>query len=95
MIVAAGPLLGLLGTVIGMIITFQVITEVGAGDPKRKAGGISRAMIATVLGLMIASPLLFVNRLLKARSRTLTQILDEQAAGLLAQRLEAQGGRSA
>jgi biopolymer transport protein ExbB len=91
MIVAAGPLLGLLGTVIGMIITFQVITEVGAGDPKLMAGGISQAMIATVLGLMIAIPLLFVNSFLMARSRTLTQILDEQAAGLLAQRLEALG----
>lgn len=95
MIVAAGPLLGLLGTVIGMIITFQVITEVGAGDPKLMAGGISQAMIATVLGLMIAIPLLFVNSFLVARSRTLTQILDEQAAGLLAQRLEAGARRGA
>lgn len=94
MIVAAGPLLGLLGTVIGMIITFQVITEVGAGDPKLMAGGISQAMIATVLGLIIAIPLLFVNSFLMARSRMLTQILDEQAAGLLAQRLEAQGPRT-
>ncbi|MGQ0622982.1 MAG: MotA/TolQ/ExbB proton channel family protein [Panacagrimonas sp.] len=94
MIVAAGPLLGLLGTVIGMIITFQVITEVGAGDPKLMAGGISQAMIATVLGLIIAIPLLFVNSFLMSRSRVLTQILDEQAAGLLAQRLEAQGGRA-
>jgi len=93
MIVAAGPLLGLLGTVIGMIITFQVITEVGAGDPKLMAGGISQAMIATVLGLIIAIPLLFVNSFLMTRSRSITQILDEQAAGLLAQRLEAVGGR--
>ena len=90
-IASAAPLLGLLGTVIGMIITFQVITEVGAGDPKLMAGGISQAMIATVLGLMIAIPLLFVNSFLMARSRTLTQILDEQAAGLLAQRLEQLG----
>jgi biopolymer transport protein ExbB len=95
MIVAAGPLLGLLGTVIGMIITFQVITEVGAGDPKLMAGGISQAMVATVLGLIIAIPLLFVNSFLMARSRALTQILDEQAAGLLAHVLEAQGGRRA
>lgn len=93
MIVAAGPLLGLLGTVVGMIITFQVITEAGSGDPKLMAGGISQAMVATVLGLMIAIPLLFVNSFLMSRSRVLTQILDEQAAGLLAQRLEAQGGR--
>lgn len=95
MIVAAGPLLGLLGTVVGMIITFQVITEVGSGDPKLMAGGISQAMVATVLGLIIAIPLLFVNSFLMSRSRMLTQILDEQAAGLLAQRLEAQGGRDA
>ena len=95
MIVAAGPLLGLLGTVIGMIITFQVITEVGAGDPKLMAGGISQAMVATVLGLIIAIPLLFVNSFLMARSRALTQILDEQAARLLAHVLEAQGGRRA
>ncbi|MGH8540664.1 MAG: MotA/TolQ/ExbB proton channel family protein [Stenotrophobium sp.] len=89
LIVAAGPLLGLLGTVSGMIITFQVITEVGAGDPKVMAGGISQAMISTVLGLGIAIPLLFVNTLLMSRSRALVQILDEQAAGMLAQRLEA------
>lgn len=89
LIVAAGPLLGLLGTVIGMIVTFQVITEVGAGDPKVMAGGISQAMIATVLGLGVAIPLLFVNTLLMSRSRALVQILDEQSAGMLAQRLEA------
>lgn len=95
LIVAAGPLLGLLGTVGGMIITFQVITEVGAGDPKVMAGGISQAMIATVLGLGIAIPLLFINTLLMSRSRALIQILDEQSAGMLAQRLEAaRAGRS-
>ena len=88
MIIAAGPLLGLLGTVVGMIITFQVITEVGAGDPRLMAGGISRAMIATVLGLGIAVPLLFINSFLMSRSRVLTQILDEQAAGLLVRELE-------
>lgn len=89
MIVAAGPLLGLLGTVAGMIITFQAIMEVGAGDPKVMAGGISQAMIATLLGLGIAIPLLFVNSVLTSRSRVLVQVLDEQSAGLLAQRLEA------
>ncbi|MDM4770100.1 MotA/TolQ/ExbB proton channel family protein [Solimonas sp. SE-A11] len=86
--VAAGPLLGLIGTVVGMIITFQVITEQGAGDPRLMAEGISQAMIATVLGLGIAVPLLFINSLLAARSRAITQILDEQATGLLAERLE-------
>jgi biopolymer transport protein ExbB len=93
MVVAAGPLLGLVGTVTGMIITFQVITEVGAGDPKIMAGGISIAMIATVLGLVIAIPLLFINSILGARSRVLVQILDEQSAGLLARALEARTAR--
>lgn len=88
MIVAAGPLLGLLGTVVGMIITFQAILEAGAGDPRVMAGGISQAMVATVLGLGIAIPLLFINSLLATRSRALIQILDEQSAGLLARRLE-------
>jgi len=93
MVVAAGPLLGLLGTVTGMIITFQVITEIGAGDPKVMAGGISQAMISTVLGLLIAIPILFINSVLAARSRVLVQILDEQSAGLLARRLEQQMAR--
>lgn len=87
--VAAGPLLGLVGTVAGMIITFQVITELGAGDPKAMARGISQAMIATLLGLGIAIPLLFINAYLASRSRALIQILDEQSAGLLARALEA------
>jgi biopolymer transport protein ExbB len=59
------------------------------------AGGISQAMISTVLGLGIAIPLLFVNTLLMSRSRALTQILDEQSAGMLAQRLEAARAASA
>jgi biopolymer transport protein ExbB len=90
LIVAAGPLLGLVGTVSGMIMTFQVITELGAGDPKVMAGGISQAMIATVLGLGVAIPLLFVNSVLTTRSRALVQVLEEQAAGMLARQLEAQ-----
>lgn len=90
LVIAAGPLLGLLGTVAGMIETFQVITEAGAGDPKLMAGGISKAMVATVLGLGIAIPLLFINAWLSSRSRALIQILDEQSAGLLAERLEQQ-----
>ena len=90
--VAAGPLLGLVGTVIGMIITFQSITESGSGDPKLMAKGIGQAMIATVLGLGIAVPLLFANAALRARSRAIVQILDEQSTGLLAERLERQKG---
>ncbi len=86
--VAAGPLLGLVGTVIGMIETFQVITESGSGDPKLMAAGIGHAMIATVLGLSIAIPLLFINSALSSRSKRITQILDEQSTGLLADVLE-------
>ncbi|WP_020650074.1 MotA/TolQ/ExbB proton channel family protein [Solimonas variicoloris] len=88
LIIAAGPLLGLVGTVTGMIITFQVIQEQGAGDPRLMAGGISQAMITTVLGLGVAVPMLFVNAILSARSRVLVQILDEQSAGLLARHIE-------
>ena len=86
--VAAGPLLGLIGTVVGMIITFQSITESGSSDPKLMANGIGQAMIATVLGLGIAVPLLFVNAGLSSLSRSIVQILDEQSAGLLAESLE-------
>jgi len=89
--VAAGPLLGLIGTVVGMIITFQSITESGSSDPKLMAAGISQAMIATVLGLGIAIPLLFANAWLSSISRSIVQILDEQSTGLLAERLEAKG----
>ncbi len=86
--VAAGPLLGLIGTVVGMIITFQSIVEAGTGDPRLMAHGIGTAMIATVLGLACAIPLLFANAGLASLSRTMIQILDEQSAGLLAESLE-------
>jgi len=82
--VAAGPLLGLIGTVIGMIITFHAIVASGSSDPKLMAHGIGQAMIATVLGLGIAIPLLFINAGLTAFSRGVTQILDEQSDALLA-----------
>jgi biopolymer transport protein ExbB len=88
--VAAGPLLGLIGTVVGMIITFQSITESGSSDPKLMANGIGQAMIATVLGLGIAIPLLFANALLTTLSKSIVQILDEQSAGILAESIEKQ-----
>lgn len=88
--VAAGPLLGLIGTVLGMIMTFQSITESGSSDPKLMANGIGAAMIATVLGLGIAIPLLFANALLNALSTGVTQTIEEQAAGMLAESLEKQ-----
>jgi biopolymer transport protein ExbB len=83
--VAAGPLLGLIGTVIGMIITFRAIVASGTSDPRLMADGIGKAMIATVLGLGIAIPLLFINAGLASLSRSVTQILDEQSQALLAQ----------
>jgi len=86
--VAAGPLLGLIGTVLGMIMTFQSITESGSSDPKLMANGIGAAMIATVLGLGIAIPLLFANALLTSLSRGVTQVIEEQAAGMLAESIE-------
>ena len=88
--VAAGPLLGLIGTVVGMIITFQSITESGSSDPKLMATGIGQAMIATVLGLGIAIPLLFANAVLNSLSKSISQILDEQAVGMLAESIEKQ-----
>jgi biopolymer transport protein ExbB len=91
--VAAGPLLGLIGTVIGMIITFQSITESGSSDPKLMAHGIGQAMIATVLGLGIAIPLLFVNAALGSLSDRVTQVLDEQSTGILAELVERKNSR--
>ena len=84
------PLLGLLGTVTGMIVTFQAITLYGAGDPKLMAGGISTALVTTVLGLVVAIPTVFLHTLVSSRARRLTQILQEESAGMLAERAEAQ-----
>ena len=86
--VAAGPLLGLIGTVIGMIVTFHAITASGSSDPKLMAHGIGQAMIATVLGLGIAIPLLFINQGLTALSNIVTRILDEQSQAVLADELQ-------
>jgi biopolymer transport protein ExbB len=90
--VAAGPLLGLIGTVVGMIVTFQSITESGSSDPKLMADGIGQAMIATVLGLGIAIPLLFANAWLVSLSKSVVQVLDEQSTGLLAESIERKHG---
>jgi biopolymer transport protein ExbB len=69
-----------------MILTFQSITETGSSDPRMMATGIGQAMIATVLGLGIAIPLLFIGSGLAAMSRSVTQILDEQSQAMLAER---------
>jgi biopolymer transport protein ExbB len=90
LLAAVAPLLGLLGTVTGMIATFQSISLFGTGDPKLMASGISQALVTTMLGLCVAIPLLFLHSLVASRSRILIQILDEQSAGLISRRSEKQ-----
>ncbi|PTN38781.1 MotA/TolQ/ExbB proton channel family protein [Desulfonatronum sp. SC1] len=85
---AVAPLLGLLGTVVGMIETFQAITLFGTGDPQLMAGGISQALVTTALGLSIAIPLLLLHSVAAAKSRQLTTIMEEQGAGLLAEHIQ-------
>ena len=82
------PLLGLLGTVVGMITTFQMITLFGTGDPRMMAGGISTALVTTVLGLVVAIPLTLLHNFLQGKAKTLIQVLEEQAAGLVAKLAE-------
>jgi biopolymer transport protein ExbB len=82
------PLLGLLGTVTGMIQTFQAITLFGAGDPKMMAGGISEALVTTMLGLTTAIPLVLLSDTLANSTRRIIDVLDEQSAGLIAARSE-------
>lgn len=89
---AVAPLLGLLGTVIGMINTFTAITNFGTGDPRLMADGISEALVTTVLGLCAAIPLLLTHAIASALARGNQQILDEQAAGLVAERAERSAG---
>ena len=92
MLAVIAPLLGLLGTVTGMIQTFQAITLFGTGDPKLMAGGISQALVTTVLGLLTAVPLLLFHSIVRDQSKALTQLLEEQATGLVAERAEDEGG---
>tara|TARA_B100001245_G_scaffold210604_1_gene174815 strand:- start:354 stop:1718 length:1365 start_codon:yes stop_codon:yes gene_type:complete len=87
-IAAVAPLMGLLGTVTGMIKTFQVITLYGAGDPKLMAGGISQALMTTVLGLCVAIPMVLLHTLVSGQSRKIINILQSQSAGIVAQHSE-------
>jgi biopolymer transport protein ExbB len=82
------PLIGLLGTVTGMINTFQAITLFGTGDPKLMAGGISQALVTTVLGLVVAIPMVFISTLLNTLSRGIINTLQQQSAGIIAERAE-------
>jgi biopolymer transport protein ExbB len=85
------PLLGLLGTVIGMILTFQAITLFGTGDPKTMAGGISSALMTTVLGLCVAIPTVLLHSIVSTRANGIMHILNEQSAGLIAEHAEKAG----
>ena len=85
------PLMGLLGTVTGMIKTFQVITLFGAGDPKMMAGGISQALMTTVLGLVVAIPMVLIHTLVSGQSRKIINILNSQSAGIVATHSEKSG----
>lgn len=82
------PLMGLLGTVTGMIVTFQAITLFGTGDPKLMAGGISTALVTTVQGLVVAIPMTLLYAILNTRSKNVVFILQEQASGVIAERAE-------
>jgi biopolymer transport protein ExbB len=87
-IAAVAPLMGLLGTVTGMIVTFQAITIFGAGDPKAMAGGISGALVTTVLGLLVAIPTVLLHTVVNGRSQRIIHILNEQATGIVAEHAE-------
>ena len=88
LLAAVAPLLGLLGTVTGMIVTFQAITVCGTGDPQLMAGGISQALVTTVQGLVTAVPLLFAHTALAGRARHLAGLVEGQASAALAEQLE-------
>ncbi|MEW5248344.1 MotA/TolQ/ExbB proton channel family protein [Microbulbifer sp. 2201CG32-9] len=87
-IAMVAPLLGLLGTVTGMIITFQAITIFGAGDPRAMADGISSALITTVLGLCVAIPTVLMHTIVNGRAKRILHVLDEQSAGIVAENAE-------
>ncbi len=82
---AVAPLLGLLGTVTGMIETFQVITLFGAGDPRLMSDGISQALVTTQLGLAVAIPLLLIHSMLQSQANGIVALLDEESANLYAE----------
>ena len=91
LLASIAPLLGLLGTVTGMIITFQSITLFGTGDPKLMAGGISQALVTTALGLIVAIPLVFLHNFLSGRANELIGFFEEQSLGLLSQKYKEEG----
>jgi biopolymer transport protein ExbB len=85
---AIAPLLGLLGTVLGMIATFQQITLFGTGDPRIMAGSISMALVTTAQGIIAALPLILMHSVVASRSKSIVHVLDEQTAGIIAAHAE-------
>ncbi len=85
------PLMGLLGTVTGMIEVFQQITLFGTGDPQIMAGGISGALVTTVLGISVAIPTVLIHTLIKSRSYLILHVMEEQATGIIARKAESTG----
>ena len=85
------PLLGLLGTVTGMIQTFQAMMIYGTGDPQLMAGGISVALVTTMLGLIAAIPLLILHSFCSSLARSIQGTLEEQSAGIVARHVESRG----
>ncbi|UTW55895.1 MotA/TolQ/ExbB proton channel family protein [Kordiimonas sp. SCSIO 12610] len=94
LISAVAPLFGLLGTVTGMIQTFQAITLFGAGDPQAMAGGISAALITTVEGLVVAIPTLLLHSFVSGSSKSIIHVLEEQSAGIIAVHAEKEGANA-
>ncbi|UTW58455.1 MotA/TolQ/ExbB proton channel family protein [Kordiimonas sp. SCSIO 12603] len=92
LISAVAPLFGLLGTVTGMIETFQAITLFGAGDPSQMAGGISAALMTTVEGLVVAIPTLLLHTFVSGSSKSVIHVLEEQSAGIIAVHAEKANG---
>lgn len=86
-LIVAAPLLGLLGTVLGMIETFQAITLFGTNDPKIVSQGIGQALVTTLLGLCVAVPLLLLYNWATTYSKEIREILEQQSAGLIVERL--------
>lgn len=82
-IAAVSPLLGLLGTVTGMIRTFSALTTGGVGDPASLAGGISEALITTAAGLMVAIPALIAYRYLRGRVDGLVVQMEKEAIAMV------------
>ncbi|NQY64604.1 MAG: MotA/TolQ/ExbB proton channel family protein [Alteromonadaceae bacterium] len=87
-LIGVAPLLGLLGTITGMIETFQLMSLYGSGDAKLMSSGISQALVTTALGLIVAIPLLFSHNIIATRNKRIVHLLDEQSAGLMARFLE-------